>query len=167
MGSATFSGPVTSTAGFVGSLTGPVTALPTVNAGSALTLTAASHAGKLILLDTAAGSTVTLPAATGTGNIYFFTTYALATSNSHKIQVANSTDVFSGAVISVDNADASASVFGCAAGSDTITLNRTTTGSVKVGGDWIEIVDVKAGYFRVSGVCTGTGGEATPFSAAV
>lgn len=161
---------VITAAGFVGPVTGALTgaqaSYPTIAAGSTKTLTAAD-AGKLVLLDTAAGSVVTLPAATGTRNIYRFVTSALATSNSHKIQVANSTDVFSGALTVVDNADASTTTFGCAAGSDTITLNRTTTGSVKIGGDYIEITDVAAGFFNVRGVCTGTGGEATPFSAAV
>jgi hypothetical protein len=166
---------VITAAGFVGPLTGNVTgnitgaqaALPTVAAGATLTVTKALHAGKIVLLDTLAGSVCTLPTSVGDGSVYRFATYVLATSNSHKIQVANSTDVMSGAIISVDNADASTTTFGCAAGSDTITLNRSTTGSVKIGGDFITIVDFKAGFFVVSGVCTGTGGEATPFSAAV
>lgn len=134
--------------------------------GSARTLTK-DDAGKLIQLDTAAGTTITLPAAEGTGNIYGFVTTVVATSNSHKVQVANATDVFSGALTVVDNADGTATAFGCVAASDTITLNRTTSGSVKIAGDRFYVQDVKAGYWAVWGVLTGTGGEATPFSAAV
>lgn len=137
-----------------------------VSAGSTLTVTAAAHAGKIIALDAAAGSTVTLPAATGTGNVYTFVTKVIATSNSHIIKVANATDVFSGSLTVVDNADGTATTFGTVAASDTITLNRTTTGSVKVG-ERINIIDVAAGYFSVTGTVIGTGSEATPFSATV
>ena len=137
-----------------------------VSAGSTLTVTAASHAGKIIALDTATGSTVTLPAATGTGNVYTFVTKALATSNSHVVKVANATDVLSGSLTVVDNADGTATTFGTVAASDTITLNRTTTGSVKIG-ERINIVDVAAGFFSVTGTVIATGSEATPFSATV
>lgn len=142
-------------------------ALNLITAGdSARTLTAAD-AGKLVQLEALAGTVITLPAAEGTGNIYSFVTSRLATSNSHKVQVANATDVMSGALVVVDNADATTTTFGCAAASDTITLNRSTTGSVKIGGDRFHVQDVAAGYWSVWGVLTGTGGEATPFSAAV
>jgi hypothetical protein len=133
--------------------------------GSARTLTA-FDAGKTIQLDTAAGTTITLPAALGTGNEYYFVTTVIATSNSHVIQVANATDVMTGALIVVDNADGTATTFGTVAASDTITLNRTTTGSVKIG-ERICVKDVKAGYWSVWGVVIATGTEATPFSAAV
>lgn len=142
-----------------------------VAAGSALTLTAASHAGVgrggLINLDTATGSTVTLPAATGTGNVYRFRVSALATSNSHVIKVANSTDVMQGfAVISDTDTSSAASMFMTASTSDTITLNRSTTGSVTVG-EYIEIEDVATGFFSVRAFLSGTGTVATPFSATV
>lgn len=134
--------------------------------GSARTLTHLD-AGKLILLDTGAGSTVTLPPATGTQDVFEFATYTLATSNAHVVQVANATDVMSGGILMVDNADGTCTPFGCVAASDTLTLNRTSTGSIKVGGDHFWMQDVKAGFWMVWGVCTGTGSEATPFSAAV
>lgn len=137
-----------------------------VPAGAALTLTQAAHAGRTIQLDTAAGSVVTLPAATGTGDEYEFVTTVIATSNSHKVQVANGTDVMTGAVQTVDNADGTCTSFGTVAASDTITLNRTTTGSVKIG-ERFKVKDVKAGYWAIWGVIIATGSEATPFSAAV
>lgn len=137
-----------------------------VAAGSALTVTAALHAGRVIKLDTAAGSTCTLPAATGTLNEYRFITTVIATSNSHIIKVANGTDVMSGSLTVVDNADGTSTTFGTVAASDTITLNRTTTGSVKVG-EFIRIIDAFTGFFSVTGTVIGTGSEATPFSATV
>lgn len=138
-----------------------------VAAGSALTLTAATHAGRIINLDTAAGSTVTLPAATGTGNVYRFRVSTLATSNSHVIKVANSTDVMQGfAAISDTDTSSAASMFMTASTSDTITLNRTTTGSVTLG-EYIEIEDVASGFFSVRAFLSGTGVVATPFSATV
>ena len=160
---------------FAGAVTGDVTGDVTGNvinsgqtqvaAGATLTLTAA-HSGNVINLDTAAGSVVTLPAATGTGNIYEFVTTVIATSNSHIVKVANGTDVLTGALASVDNADGTCTMFGTLAASDTITLNRTDTGSVKIGERFF-VKDVKTGYFAVWGTVVATGTEATPFSAGV
>lgn len=133
--------------------------------GAARTLVAAD-AGKMIQLDTAAGTTITLPAAEGTGNIYGFVTTVIATSNSHVVKVANATDVMTGALAVVDNADGTVTNFGTVAASDTITLNRTDTGSVKIGERFF-VQDIKAGYWSVWGVIVATGTEATPFSAAV
>lgn len=144
----------------------PVLPTSTQAAGGTLTLTVASHAGRPILLDTAAGSVVTLPAATGTQAEFEFITSVIATSNSHIVKVANATDVMTGALLTVDNADGTCTAFGTVAASDTITLNRTTTGSVKIGERFF-LKDVKAGYWAVSGVVIATGTEATPFSAAV
>jgi hypothetical protein len=55
-----------------------------------------------------------------------------------------------------------------ATNSDTITLNRTTTGSVNVG-EWIEVEDVATATWAVKGMLTDGRGvrNATPFSAAV
>jgi hypothetical protein len=133
--------------------------------GSARTLVHAD-AGKVIQLDTAAGTTITLPAANGTGDIFWFCTTVIATSNSHIVKVANATDVMSGSLNTVDNADGTVTAFGTVAASDTITLNRTTTGSVKIG-ELFYCMDIKAGYWAVGGTVIGTGSEATPFSAAV
>ena len=137
-----------------------------VAAGSALTLTAATHSGKLIKLDTAAGSTVTLPTSTGQGATYRFIVSVLATSNSHIIKVANGTDVMQGLIFSRDDTSDNAVAFATAASSDTITLNRSTTGSVNTG-EYIEIEDFAAGFFRVTGFIANTGTPATPFSATV
>jgi hypothetical protein len=134
--------------------------------GSALTLDRDVHGGETMQLDTATGSTVTLPAAVGSGVRFSFCTSVIATSNSHKVQVANATDVMSGALQVVDNADGTCTSFGTVAASDTITLNRTTSGSVKIG-EYFWVEDVKAGFWSVGGFVIATGSEGTPFSAAV
>ena len=139
-----------------------------VAAGSAVTLSNASHGGKTVKLDTAAGSTVTLPQATGTGAYFKFLVTVLATTNSHIVKVGNATDVMIGMAIGWRTDSGNATLgFGTSATSDTITLNRTTTGSVQLG-EWIEVCDEASGVFsvRVFGCATGAA-YATPFSAAV
>lgn len=138
-----------------------------VAGGSTLTLTAALHAGKTIKLDTAAGTTVTLPAASGTGNVYCFRVSVLATSNSHVVKVANSSDTMQGFSLTSDTDTGSAAyMFMAGATADTITLNRSTTGSVTLG-EYIEITDVATNLFHVKAFLSGTGTVATPFSATV
>jgi hypothetical protein len=138
-------------------------------AGSTKTLTAADHGGRTILLDTAAGSTVTLPAASGSGVKFRFLVSVIATSNSHIIKVANANDTMTGMVMAVSD-DAGFPVKGytadATAGADTITLNRTTTGST-VKGEWVEVEDYAANKWAVKGMIAATGTEATPFSATV
>jgi len=137
-----------------------------IAAGSTKTLTVAdNHA--IVKLDTLTGSVVTLPAATGCGAKFKFIVTVLATSNSHKIQVANASDTMIGVVFEEDT-DSSNAVLGFAAGatSDTITLNRTTTGSVSKG-EWVTVEDVAANVWLVRGFTTVSGSPATPFSAAV
>lgn len=138
-----------------------------VAGGSTLALTVASHNGKLIQLDTATGTVVTLPAATGTGAIFDFVVSALATSNSHIVKVANASDTMAGFAFLVDT-DTSGTVtaFATAASSDTITLNRSTTGSVTLG-ERIRVVDLATNKFAVEVYATNTASGATPFSATV
>jgi hypothetical protein len=91
----------------------------------------------------------------------------IATSNSHVIKVANSSDVMRGFAIIADTDTAgAASMFMTAATSDTITLNRSTTGSVTVG-EYIEIEDIAVNAWSVKAFISGTGTVATPFSATV
>lgn len=133
--------------------------------GSSLNVTPL-HAGAIINLDTAAGSTAILPAATGSGIKYRFRVTVLATSNSHIVKVNNTTDVMNGfAALRDDTAD-NAVMFFTAASSDTITLNRTTTGSVVLG-EIIEVEDIAAGVYLVKAFLANTGASATPFSATV
>jgi hypothetical protein len=144
-----------------------------VPAGSTKTL-APSDTGKLVRLDTLTGSVVTLPPALGSLRRFDVIVSVLATSNSHKVQVANATDFFIGLILG-SRIDSGNAVLGFAAvnsgtvatNSDTITMNRTTTGSVSVG-EWLELIDIAANTWHVRGLLSATGAAfATPFSAAV
>lgn len=135
-------------------------------AGATKTLTSADS-GKWVDLDTAAGSIVTLPAASGSGSIFKFRVKVLATSNSHIVKVANVSDAMQGIIFTGDDTTANAQWFAAVSGTDdTITLNRTTTGSVTLG-EWIEVEDIATNLFHVRGFITNTGTAATPFSATV
>jgi hypothetical protein len=151
----------------------------TQSGGRVTTITANTtlDAGKddqTILLNALAGLTATLPAATGSGIRYRFLVSVLATSNSYIIQVASATDFFIGMIYGerVDSGNATLGFAAANSGtvatnSDTITLNRTTTGSVSVG-EWVEVQDVATATWFVRGLLSATGAAfATPFSAAV
>lgn len=140
-----------------------------IAAGGTLAATVAAHSDKIILLDTAAGSIVTLPAAAGTGALIRCLVSVLATADSHiiKVNATPGTDLIQGTIHTVDS-DTAGTVrsWMTAADTDTITLNRSTTGSV-TRGEWIELVDAASGLWLVRGTVAGTGDGATPFSAAV
>lgn len=144
-----------------------------VPAGATKTL-APSDTGKLIRLDTLTGSVVTLPPALGSLRRFDVIVSVLATSNSHIVKVANATDFMIGLLMGA-RVDVGNAVLGFAAvnsgtvatNSDTITLNRTTTGSVSVG-EWLELIDIAANVWQVRGMLAATGAAfATPFSATV
>lgn len=137
-----------------------------VGAGGTLTLTRDAHDGKTILLDTAAGSTVTLPAASGSGARFRFQVSVTATSNSHVVKVANATDIMQGVILALSDDTAAVKGWETGSDSDTITFNRTTTGTAKIG-HFVEVEDIKTGVFAVHGIIAQNGVEATPFSAAV
>jgi len=135
-------------------------------------ITQAEHAGKTLSMAEVGGNaacTFTLPAATGTGNVYKFIVGVVNTSN-YIIKVADATDTIDGQVIVTNDSTAggTASVISwpTVAASDTITLNGTTTGGVGIG-DYIELTDLIANQYVVSGMLKASGTEATPFSATV
>jgi FlaG/FlaF family flagellin (archaellin) len=131
------------------------------------TLTEATHEGKILLLGEVGGNTalaVTLPAATGSGARFHFKVSVVNTSG-YTIKVTGD-DTMDGQIISCNDTDATVSGWETAADSDTITLNGTTTGGTAIG-NWIELVDIAADQWAVSGQTTASGIEATPFSAAV
>jgi hypothetical protein len=170
MANTTFSGPVNSTNGFVGEVTGNVTgavlATTPVNATDAtLTVTKASHGGRYVTLNRAAGVTVTLPEASGTGTAYSFVVGTTVSSNTTVIKVANASDTMTGTAYVVSDNSAAVLGFRTAASDDTITFNGTTTGGLK--GDVVHVVDVALNLFSVTVLTAATGTEATPFSATV
>jgi hypothetical protein len=137
-----------------------------VAGGATLTMTEAAHDGKIIALDTAAGSIITLPTSTGGGAIYKFLVTVTATSNSHIIKVGNATDEMRGFVFADASEGTAPNTWWAADNDDTITLNRTTTGTAAQG-QYFEIVDAVAAHYYVRGFVEQNGAEATPFSATV
>ena len=136
------------------------------------TITAALHAGKTLNMAEVGGNalcTFTLPAATGTGDKYRFYVGVVNTSN-YVIKVANASDTIDGQVIVQNDTTegGTASVIGWKATGtdDTITLNGTTTGGVSIG-DYVELTDLIANQYVVSGMLQASGTEASPFSATV
>ena len=139
----------------------------TVAAGSSISLTTLRHGGRVILLDTAAGSTVTLPAATGSGAHFRFVVTVTPTSNQHRIDVTGDDAFFGTLVADTDSDSVDLGTITWPSGptvtdADRIDLNGTTTGGRK--GDWIEVIDIAADSWHVSGTITQSGTEATPFA---
>lgn len=131
-----------------------------------LTVTEATHEGKIVLLARAAGVTVTLPDSTGGGAVYQFLITTTATSNDYIIKVANATDEMRG-FIYADASEATApNTWWAADNDDTITFNRTTTG-LAAQGHYVRIIDAISDHWYVQGWIEQNGTEATPFSATV
>jgi len=140
----------------------------TFAAGSTKTLVA-NDSGAIVELDTAAGSTVTLPAGSSSaiGTKFRFVVKTLATSNSHIVKVANASDIMVGCITTVDtDSSDAAATFATTSTSDTVTLNGSTTGSVRTG-EWIDVEYVATNRWAVHGFVFVTGVPATPFSATV
>ena len=141
-------------------LTSPVMQEGIIAISAATTLTAGTHAGRLMRFSTAAGVTATLPAATGTGNRYRFVVNTTVTSAADIIAVVGDDSFFGNIFTSQDAADTVVS-WTAAADADQISLNGTTTGGIA--GDYIEVTDIASDRWLAWGVISGTGTEATPF----
>lgn len=135
-----------------------------INYTASATLTA-FEAGTVITANAAAGMTLTLPAATGTGRRYEIVVGTTVTSNNLIVQVADATDVMAGTHIMAQDAADTAVTFETASTSDTITMNGSTKGGIL--GDRIVLVDVALNLWSVTIIGSGTGTEASAFSAAV
>jgi hypothetical protein len=132
---------------------------------SNVTLSIGPYHDRPLVFDVASGAVATLPTSSGSGAVFRFIVQTTVTTNSAKIQVANATDVMIGQIVMAQDSADTAVVFEAASTSDTITLNGSTAGGIR--GDWLELIDHKAGFWQVRGLLSGTGTEASPFSAAV
>ena len=133
---------------------------------STLTITAATHANRIVTLNRAAGIAVTLPAATGSGNRYTFIVGTTFTSNG-TIKVVGDDIMVGHAILAQDSADTVVQ-FGTASDSDTITFYtaaNNTTGGIK--GAKVELIDMAADTWHVVYISEAGGTEASPFSATV
>lgn len=144
---------------------------PVTNTGN-LSLTKALHSQKIVIHNEATGRTYTLPTATGSGDKYRIVVGVTLTGGSLVVAVADATDYMRGRALFQNDTDGSASNFETAntgtlaTESDTITLNRTTTGLGTIG-DEIILEDIMTDVWLVRVEAQASGTEATPFSAAV
>jgi len=132
-------------------------------AAETLAVTAALHAGRVVLLSRAAGVTATLPEATGGGDVYTFKVGVVPTSNQHTI-AALSTDTMSGFALCVDADDNSIKGWLVDGTDDKLELNGTTTGGLTIG-DTIVCTDAQDALWHIEALLTGSGAVATPASA--
>ena len=126
--------------------------------GASLALTEAGHAGQTVVSNLAATQAITLPAATGTGNRYRICVQITKTGD--LTITTNGSDDYVGAL--EVTTDASGTPF-LSDGTDTIiTLDGNDRGGVK--GSYVDLQDVAAATWLVSGRVISVGTEATPFS---
>ena len=177
MANTTFQGPVTSKNGFI--TTGPANV---VDADSSISLTVASHAGRIVHNNAAGAVTYTLPAINANSDSAVagpgadlnnlsnigatFEIFASITkTGSLIVQVANANDVMVGGAKFIDDTSDNMVGFETASTSDTITLNGSTTGGVTFSKITCTAISSTQWKVDVESGCTGT--PATPFSAAV
>ena len=177
MANTTFQGPVTSKAGFI--TTGPANV---VDADSSVSLTVATHSGRIVHNDAAGAVTYTLPAINANSDSAVagpgadlnnlsnigasFEIFASITKTGDLVvQVANSNDVMVGGAKFIDDSSDNMVGFENVAASDTITLNGSTTGGVTFAKVTCTAISSTQWKVDVESGCTGT--PATPFSAAV
>ncbi len=131
-----------------------------------------THVGRLTTLNLLTGAAFTLPAATGSGDVYRLTPSVTITSGTLVVKVANASDYMRGFALLANDTDGSASNFETAntgtvaTESDTITMNRTTTGIGTIG-DIIECEDIATNIWLVQVRAQANGTEATPFTVTV
>jgi hypothetical protein len=138
---------------------------------STYTITPADQ-GRVLIASRAAGITFTLPAATGTGRVYTIAVGTTITSNSLIVAVSSANDFMQGIQWVAQDAGATVNAFETGASDDTCTMDGSTKGGIK--GDLIVLIDIVAntgsantGVWQVEIQSSGTGTEATCFSAAV
>lgn len=148
-----------------------ITEQPVSVTGTTFSPTQAAHDNRLLVFNNASGCTVTLPAATGSGTYFRFLIGTAVTSNSFKVQVANASDYMRGFAYGNLQGTGSTTFSTLNTGTvstegDTMTFNRTTTGTAVVG-DYFEVLDMATNIWSVEATYNYSGTAATPFTAAV
>lgn len=135
------------------------------SAATTISITAASHADRILVLSSTHTQTATLQTSTGGGDKYTIIVSTVGTDGSKIIKVGSTLDVIRGHSHLAHTDAAQVNGFIATATDDTITLNNTTSGGLV--GDVIVITDVASGVYvaKILGAATGT--VVTPFSATV
>jgi hypothetical protein len=128
-----------------------------------LSLTVASHGGKILRIATnsSSGFTGTLPPSTGSGERFFLVNNP-QTQGNITINTATTTDVMKGKAFAFDSAATTThqSFFRTATATQ-VQLNRTTKGGI--GEDELEFYDEAAGQWMIRVLSNCSGAPATPF----
>jgi len=124
-----------------------------------LTLTAALHAGRTLMLNRAAGVALTLPEAIGSGNKYTVFVETTAT-GAHSIVSEGAGKFAGGVAIATDIAGVV--MLANSAADVGLSMSGTTTGGVK--GSFYSVTDVAPDLWMVDGFLISTGTEASPFT---
>ena len=136
-------------------------------AGTALNLTAALHAGKVVYV-TDVACDYRLPAATGTGNKYTVVLGATQTGASTiKVNATPGTDTMIGNAVLFNDSAVTTEGYTAGATADTIDLLGTSNSTGGMIGALYEFIDIASGLWHVNIVSDAGGTEATPFSATV
>lgn len=137
-----------------------------ISTATALSLTAALHGNRVVVVNTnsTVANTFTLPVATGSGE-KFEVINGIAQTQGSVVVAANGTDIMKGRALSFDSTAVAthASFFLTSATSDKVTWNITTTGGL--GNDRLVAYDEAANTWRVFVENNCSGANATPFSA--
>ena len=130
-----------------------------------VSITAATHGERIMLLDKADGVICTLPAASGTGVKYTFLVKTTVTSNNYDIKVDSASATIDGIAYTAQDSGDTIVAFETAATSDAVRLDGTTQGGII--GDKVEFIDVGTNLWHVNVFNSATGTEASPFEALV
>ena len=130
-----------------------------------VSLTAAAHGERVMLLSKADGIVATLPAATGTGVKYTFLVKTTVTSNAYDIKVDSASATIDGTAYTLQDGGDTIVAFETAGTSDAVRMDGTTQGGII--GDKVEFIDVGTNLWHVNVFNSATGTEASPFEALV
>lgn len=138
---------------------------PTAKSVTASATLAFVEAAKQVIVNAAAGLTLTLPVATGSGVKFRIMVGTLLTSASIIIDVAGSDKYYGGVFINDtgDTTPAAADYYPASAGASVHLTLAQTAGAGKIG-DWVEVTDVGALKWAVTGVINGELDPTTPWS---
>jgi len=134
-----------------------------------LTITAALHGNRIVMMNRATGIVFTLPEATGTGDVYTFITGTALSSGSYKVITVDTTNAdIAGFARGADADDDTVSNFTAlqADGFDYVAFALTTTGGAQPGLDKIILTDVATDLWNaeVHFECVAGSNPATPFA---
>lgn len=132
-------------------------------ATTTLTLVPATHANRLVRVQSTGGLAITPPAATGTGDRYRIVCIAVISGGNLTIdaKAGAASDVFTGWIQTYKAT--TFTPYPTASNSNLITFDGSTMGGAAIG-DWVEIIDIATNKWLVTGYTIQSGTIASMFS---